>query len=140
MGGVVVVVVVVAVPVPLGVGAEEPPPATVRVVVGVDPLLCGDGALATTAGAGDCGTLVAETSPEPPGCVPTFPADADPPAEPTVGPGGVVVGVLTGGPTGPVELAESTDWPMGPAPIVSPATDSAAAAAAPAATRRFRTK
>ena len=52
----------------------------------------------------------------------------------------VVVG-LEGGPTGPVELAENTDWAMGPAPMLSPATtDSAAAALAPAATRRFRTK
>lgn len=104
-------------------------------------MLCGNGALATTAGAGVGGTVVAETSPELPDCAPTFPAEAGLPEVPAVESGMVVVVGLEGGPTGPVELAENTDWAMGPAPILSPATtDSAAAMLAPAATRRFRTK
>ncbi len=49
--------------------------------------------------------------------------------------------VPTDGTTGPAELADRTDWAIGPEPMLNPATtESAAAATAPAATRRFRTK
>ena len=52
---------------------------------------------------------------------------------------GTVVVVLVLEATGP--CAESTLWAMGPAPMLRPATtDRAAAAAAPEATSRFRTK
>jgi hypothetical protein len=131
----VVVVVVVAVPLPSDAGAEELGPITVSVAGGV--ICCGD-ALAT---------MALPRADEPPS-LDTGPA---PPDWLTVAMGavlvgaagtpelGTVVGVLVIEPTGP--CAESTLWAMGPAPMLRPATtDSAAAAAAPEATSRFRTK
>jgi hypothetical protein len=54
---------------------------------------------------------------------------------------GTVVVVAPNGGATPDEWAERTDCPTGPVPRVSPATvDRAAAATAPAATRRLRTK
>jgi hypothetical protein len=75
------------------------------------------------------------------GCAPV-PTDAVPPelaGALALGPG-TVVGVLPeSGTTGP--RAESTCWAIGPAPMLSPATtESAAAATAPDAINRLRTK
>jgi hypothetical protein len=137
VGGVVVVVVDVAVPVAGGV--VDPVPATARMAVGAALARCGDGVLATMALPCAEDELPAETGPVPPDWL-TVPIGAV-----LVGPAGwpalgTVVVVLVGcEETGP--LAESTLWAIGPAPILSPATtESAAAATAPDATRRLRTK
>lgn len=130
-----VVVVVVVVPLPPDAGAEDPVPITVSVAVGV--ITWGD-ALATMALRGADEAPSGATGPAPPDWL-------------TVAMGAVLVGpvgtsalgtvvvVLVFEATGP--CAESTLWAMGPAPMLRPATtDSAAAAAAPEATSRFRTK
>jgi hypothetical protein len=136
--GVVVVVVEFAVPVVGGVAG--PVPATARMAVGVALAGCGDGVLATMALPWPEDVLPAETGPVPPGWL-TVPMGAvlvEPAGRPALGT--VVVVVLVGcEETGP--LAESTLWAIGPAPILRPATtESAAAATAPDATRRLRTK
>ena len=71
-----------------------------------------------------------------------MPAPVDPTGVPPEGPGTPVVGVVPkSGAAGVPECAESKDWPTGPAPILNPATtDSAAAATAPDAMKRFRPK
>jgi hypothetical protein len=74
--------------------------------------------------------------------VPDVPPLVDPTGVPLAGLGTPVVGVFPkSGATGLPECAESRDWPTGPAPILNPATiDSAAAATAPDAMKRFRPK
>ncbi len=139
--GVVVVVVVVEVLVPAGGVLEGPVPATASVAVGVEFAPGAGGAPAMNTAAEACPVPPFETSPAPPDCAPAGAAGADPVTGSAGRPGTVVVVVLTGGTTGPDAWAESTDWAMGPAPMLSPATtDRAAAATAPAATRRLRTK
>lgn len=141
VGVVVVVVVDVAVPVaPVPGGVVGPVPTTARMAVGAAFARCGDGVLATMALACAEDVLPADTGPVPPDWL-TVPMGAvlvEPAGSPALGT--VVVVVLPGcEETGP--LAESTLWAIGPAPILRPATtESAAAATAPDATRRFRTK
>jgi hypothetical protein len=137
--GVVVVVVVVDVAVPVAGGMAGPDPATARMAVGAALARCGDDVPATMALPCAEEVLPADTGPVPPDWL-TVPMGAV-----LVGPAGwsalgtVVVVLLGCEETGP--LAESTLWAIGPAPILSPATtESAAAATAPDATRRLRTK
>ena len=130
--------------VPPAVGTEEPVPTAVRVAVGVEPPPCGDELLATRAFTGDTGVPPLETWAVPLGWLPTPEllgpevSVGAPPAEL----GGVVVGVVPkSGRTGRAELAESTGGAIGPEPMLTPATtDRAAAAKAPDAMKRFRTK
>jgi hypothetical protein len=136
----VVVVVDIAVPVATTAGGVVGPvPATARMAVGAALARWGDGVLATMALPGAEEVAPAETGPVPPDWL-TVPMGAV-----LVGPAGwpalgtVVVVLLGCEETGP--LAESTLWAIGPAPMLTPATtDSAAAATAPDATRRLRTK
>jgi len=140
--GVVVVVVVVVVEVdeavPPAAGREEPVPTTIRAAAGAEPALCADGLPATTAVAGEDGAVPADVWPVPLDwvSVPTVPVLAEPEGTPALG-SGTVVGVLRElGATGP--WAERTCWPIGPAPILTPAMiDSAAATTAPEAMRRL---
>lgn len=135
----VVVVVVVDVAVPVAGGVVGPVPATVRMAVGAALACCGDGVLATMVLPAAEERLPTDAGPVPPDWL-TVPMGAV-----LVGPAGwaalgpVVVVLLGSEATGP--LAESTLWAIGPAPMLRPATtDSAAAATAPDATRRLRTK
>jgi hypothetical protein len=134
-----VVVVVVDIAVPVAGGVVGPVPATARIAVGAALDCCGDGVLATMVLPAAEERLPADTGPLPPVWL-TVPMGAV-----LVGPAGwaavgtVVVVLLGCEVTGP--SAESTLWAIGPAPMLRPATtDSAAAATAPDATRRLRTK
>ena len=137
--GVDVVVVVVGVGVP-PVVTGEPVATTLKVALGADPPPRGDEMLTTTASAEDC------RIPAGAWFVPldgAFAATAPRLAEPvgtTAPPPGTVVGVVPGfGTAGP--RADRICWPIGPSPMLTPATiDSAAATTAPDAMRRLRTK
>ncbi len=144
--GVVVVVVVVLVGVEVGVdvftapgvGTEEPVPTAVRVAVG--GALGAGFAMAAIAFTVTVGACAGATCVAPPG---EFTPASCPAAGPTgavaAGLGGVVVDAAAG--AGAPECEESADWTRGPEPMLSPATtDRAAAAAAPDATMRLRTK
>ena len=137
--GVVVVVVVVDVELPFApaAGMVGPVPATVRTALDAALALWGDDVLATMV-LWAAEVLPADTGPAPPDwlTVPMGAVLAGPAGRPALG---TVVALLECEETGP--LAESTLWAIGPAPILRPATtESAAAAAAPDATRRLRTK
>jgi hypothetical protein len=144
-GGVVVVVVLVGVVVvvvdaaePVAGGVAGTVPATARMAVGTALARCGDGVLTTMALPCAGEVVPADAGSVPPDwlTVPMGPVLVGPAG--WLAPGTVVV-VLGCEETGP--LAESTLWAIGPAPILRPATtESAAAATAPDATRRLRTK
>jgi hypothetical protein len=135
----VVVVVVVDVAVPVAGGVVDPDAATAKMAVGAALAPCGGGVVATIALPWAEDVLPADTGPVPPDWL-TVAMGAV-----LVGPAGwpalgtVVVVLLGCEETGP--LAERTLWAIGPAPILRPATtERAAAATAPDATRRLRTK
>ena len=138
---VVVVVVEVDVPVPLAAGAAGPEPATARIAVGVVPPPCGGELLATNPVAAEDGPLATGASTGLGGWVPVPTVTALPAfvGASAAGPAAVVGVVPESDSTGP--RAESTCCAIGPDPILSPATtESAAAATAPDAMKRFRTK